>query len=830
MIRHYLVSAFANIARAPFTTAANVLTLALGLACFIAAFGIATYWRSADGHHAAAERTFVVGEGYKEPGAKTEGMLNTFSSAAIARYLPGDVLEVEHVARATATVNVVKAGDRSVRLGVGFVDPTFFNIFDFRFVAGDPARAMTDANSIVLTENAAKKLFGDAPALGKAVRISDIGANYSDGEGVVAAVIAPPRQPSFMGGGPNASFKFDVLAPWSRMPNAETREADAAWRSLAGRTFVVLRPGVTLSSFNVRLESFVEARVPADQRERFDLFLRAIPLNELTTKGLDNLLFTQSGASLSAISSLLLLGALTLLVACVNYANLATAQAASRGKEIGMRRTLGAGRGQIMMQSWLEATILAALSVGIALLVLAAAAPAANVSIGVDILYFLGDGGRAMAVIGGLIAAVGLLAGAYPALQLSRVRPAEALASGRSRAAPRFVARMLVGIQFMSASFLLIVLTVAQLQKAELEKTAMASIEDPVVALKDFGMINVEFQTLRTRLEADPRIKSVTISDQPLFSEGSNLSIFARSAEAGAAMRPVSDRYVGDRYFETLGLDLLAGRAFDRDRDTAIVRPDPAREQTVIIDETFARKLGFATPQAAVGQLIYTPNPAGTVAARVIGVTETEMSTLQAIETPFGKVEGSVYRFSYYPGFGYYLPLVRIARADLAQAIPAIEMVLGELGSPGLVSVQFYDDRFREAYQQYARVSQLFMLLGGVAFFIASIGLLGIAVHVASRRRHEIAVRKTLGSSIARVIRLLLTDFSIPVLIGNLLAWPLGYLAAQTYLSAFASRIDLTAAPFLASMVITLLIAWAAVIGVVLKTATLRPADVLRRA
>jgi putative ABC transport system permease protein len=295
-------------------------------------------------------------------------------------------------------------------------------------------------------------------------------------------------------------------------------------------------------------------------------------------------------------------------------------------------------------------------------------------------------------------------------------------------------------------------------------------------------------------------------------------------------MRPVNDRYVGDRYFETLGLQLLAGRAFDRNRDTPLARPDPSREQTVVIDETYARELGFASPQAAVGQLIYTPNPAGTVAARVIGVTQSEMPTLQAIETPAGKVEGSIYNFSYYPGFGYYLPLVRIPRADVAQAIPAIEAILGELGPSGLVSVQHYEDRFREAYRQYGRISDLFVLLGGVAFFIASVGLLGIAVHVASRRRHEIAVRKTLGSSVARVIRLLLTDFSVPVLIGNVLAWPLGYLAAQVYLSAFAERIELNAAPFLASMVITLLIAWIAVIGIVLKTATLRPAEVLRRA
>jgi putative ABC transport system permease protein len=146
------------------------------------------------------------------------------------------------------------------------------------------------------------------------------------------------------------------------------------------------------------------------------------------------------------------------------------------------------------------------------------------------------------------------------------------------------------------------------------------------------------------------------------------------------------------------------------------------------------------------------------------------------------------------------------------------------------LDLRFYDDLFQLRYWTYAQFGNLFLLLAGIAFTISTLGLLGIAVHAASRRRHEIAVRKTLGSSAARIVRLLLTDFSIPVLIGNVLAWPLAYVAAQAYLSAFAARIDLTPAPFAASLAITLLIAWAAVIGVVLKAATVHPASVLRRA
>jgi putative ABC transport system permease protein len=824
MIRHYLASALVNIIRTPFTTAANILTLALGLACFIAAYGIATYWRSADGYHEKAAHTYVVGQGFKEPGAVVEGILNTTASATVARYLPGDAPEIEQIARATGARVGVATGDRKALFNVGFVDPAFTDVFDFKFLAGDPARGMTDPNGVILTEAAAARLFGDQPALGQSLQISD------SGDVVVTGVIAPVRQPSFMGEGANATFAFDLLAPRPRMLNADRWESDTTWRATTAYTFVVLRPGVTLSSFNARLEDFIETRVPPDQRKGIDFFLRAFPLNELTTQGLDNLLFSQSGASLSAVSVLLSLGALTLIVACINYANLATAQAAGRAKEIGMRRTLGAARGQIMTQSWLEAMILATVAAGLALAALALAAPAVESSIGVQLLHFLANGGRSLAMMGGLVVVVGLLAGVYPALALARVRPAEALASGRSRAAPRFVARLLVGIQFMSASFLLIVLTVGQLQKVELEKTAIGSLKDPVIILNGFGALDVQFETLRARLETDPHIQSVAISERPPFGEGTNIGSFARSAEAGATARSAGYRFVSDGYFETLGLHVLAGRTFDRTRDAAVTRSDTPREQSLVIDEALARQMGYASPPAAIGQLMYIPGPAGTTAARVIGVTESEMSGLRAIQTPSGPLTGAAYAFSYYPGYGAYLPLVRVAQEDVAPAIAAIKAILAELAPNGPIDLQFYDDRFREAYRQYARVSQLFILLAATSFFISSVGLLGIAVHVASRRRHEIAVRKTLGSSVAGVVKLLLTDFSIPVLIGNLLAWPLGYFAAQAYLAAFANRIDLTLAPFVISMAITLAIAWAAVIGVVLKAATLRPAEVLRRA
>jgi putative ABC transport system permease protein len=176
------------------------------------------------------------------------------------------------------------------------------------------------------------------------------------------------------------------------------------------------------------------------------------------------------------------------------------------------------------------------------------------------------------------------------------------------------------------------------------------------------------------------------------------------------------------------------------------------------------------------------------------------------------------------------IPAVKISRENMSATLRAIEAAWSRLSPDVPLNAQFLDDLFEQSYRQHARVSQIFMGLALAAFLIASVGLLGIAMHVAVRRRHEVAVRKTLGSSASRVVRLLLTDFSKPVIIGNVLAWPVAWLAANAYLSAFGNRIDLTVAPFLISMALTLVIAWAAVIGVVVKAATVRPAEVLRRA
>ena len=379
-------------------------------------------------------------------------------------------------------------------------------------------------------------------------------------------------------------------------------------------------------------------------------------------------------------------------------------------------------------------------------------------------------------------------------------------------------------------------LTVTQLQQASLHEAVVSAQEDPIVTLSDIRSLGVSHETLQTALAREPKIKSVSIVDREPWTSDASLLQIATSSDEAATSKGATLKQVGHNYFEAMGLDIIAGRPFQRDRETAprtFFGADPSQPVPVVIDAPFAAGLGFPKPAAAVGQTVYISATimrmvGGTapLPLNIIGVSEADRTRVGAIPAA-----GNIYMFAPVSPMGNgQIPVVRIDRRDIPGALAAINRVWDELSPTTSPGIQFFDDLFYKNYRQHSQISQLFILLASTAFAISSIGLLGIAVHTASRRRHEIAVRKTLGSSVTRVIRLLLTDFSIPVLIGNLLAWPLGYLAAQAYLSAFLHRIDLTPAPFLLSMAITLAIAWAAVISVVLKAASLRPAEVLRHA
>jgi putative ABC transport system permease protein len=818
VIGHYLLTALANFRKSPFTTAAKVVTLGLGLASMIMVIGIISFWRSSDSQIAPFDRVVVITTSMDAD--ELLAASTKFSEASFVEqlgefvdlpaFLRQDVPDLEKVAsfRSRGAVSV-NTGERSLALRGANAEAEFLDIFQFVFVEGDPKSALRQEDAVVLTRDSAQRLFGTTPALGRRLVLA------GRREATVTGVLDTFPEGSLFAAG---QLSFDYVS--LMRPGAFEVEY---WKGMEAPTFALLPAdgSVTIDELNVQLARLVERRLPPAQQAQFSVTFAAAGVGQITERDLDATLFGDA-SSLSVVAALFGLATLVLAIACLNYANLAIAQSAARAREIGMRRVLGSGRLELLLQSWFEAGLATFVALVLTAVSLWLAAPVVVAHTGIDIALVLSRDPVALAGIVGVALAVTVAAGLYPAFVLARVRPVEALRDGKIRGGPRVLAHILIGIQFASASALLIAVIVVNQQNLHLSRIALNRAGDPVVYLPSQQQSGIALETLRHQLEAYPQIKAVSAGERIPWTTSGERAKLARSSDASALGQTAESMDVDYDYFEVYDQKVLAGRAYSRERDAVRV-PTPATTvaaDPIVIDRTYATRLGFASPQAAIGQITYRGSRPS---FEIVGVVDDRPHTIKG----GGRNDGTVYFLDSDP---VNTPAIRISADDVEGGLAAIRRVWSQLAPGGTLAYQFEDQVFEQNFAVFRKIGSLFLALSGLAFLISSMGLFGMAVHVTQQRTHEIGVRKTLGSTTWGAVRLLLADFSKPVIVANLIAWPLGYLAAQTYLSAFAHRIDLTVWPFALSLLITLGLAWVAVSGQTYRAAAVRPAQVLRGA
>jgi putative ABC transport system permease protein len=658
----------------------------------------------------------------------------------------------------------------------------------------------------------------------------------------VTGVVGEIPQPSHIGRSATAVLRFDVLASWDiieklqeiarttlRGPN--TPPPPEYWLNQDCCTTYALLPAngrLDPNRFKAGLATFAARHAPKQQLSGATLEFGAAPVKSLMTDGLNRVLFSGGDAGVSITTILLLLGALVLVVAGLNYANLAAARTATRASEVGIRKVVGASRSQVMTQYLLEAGMLTAVSLVLALVIVEVLSPVIRASTDVDPSFVLFSGLEFWAFVIALLIVVSLAAGAYPAFVLSRVRPVQALRGSKSRTGSRFLSALFVGVQFATAGFLLIAVIVMYQQNRDLTRTALGTNEDPVVELPNVPFFtHVNPSSFRDQLIAMPGIKSISsVGDIP-WTANVSLIPFRRSQTAASAPRNAYQNIVDYDFFKTLGMSVIAGRVFDREHGGDLLpqgnQPlDPAHPLTLVIDRAYAKELGFASPDAAVGKMIYlvpqtekdTPQP-----ARIIGVVENK---------PLHLMGDGVTSNAYLLGGNQYYVLVRLSHDNVAAGVKAIHEVWDRQAPNIATTVSFMDTLFGQGYETFNRINDLFNGLALFTLVISAMGLFGMAIQATSRRIKEIGIRKSLGASTAQVLRMLVTDFSKPVVIANLIAWPAAFYAAERYLSIFIQRVALTPMPFVLSLAITLVIAWVAVGVHALRAARVKPANVLR--
>ena len=793
-----------------FTSAVNLLALSLGLVSFMVAVGAALFLRSADLHLPNAARIFAISEEVVDlPSGISTGVIPLTSDpvgVAVAANVPG-LAAVTRI-RTTHDRGVMVDG-MSYFFQVVYVDSRFAQVFQLPLAAGDPSTAFSVPKSAILTEASARQLFGESDAVGKTIVIGGLDIT-------IAGVLKPIVLPSIFAFSPNrfdmllSSDVGDVLNP--ALPEPE------GWHHISDSTFIRLAEGTDPAKVALRLAALPAGLSPKGSKA---IHFGLVPLGRYL-EGLLNCEIRSQRTGLSASVLLLAVGVLVLVVASLNYANLAAAQAAVRLRESGMRIVLGASRWQILVQRLVESAVLAAITLVLVLVVLAAVTPLLGRATGIDLSDLLFSRWAFWGLsLCGLAAAIAI-GGCYPAMVLSGGKAMRAARGGRVRQGLSRMAAVFVSLQFLAANVLTILLIIMGQQLSILHAAVSPTNGDPLLVVNTpLSTLPFTVADLRRALADVPGIVGVSAVDSEPWSDESRIVVlFTDSADRPHSVESFVNA-VADDFFSTMGSVVLAGRTLSSDQGDR--QPpslaDETDTYTAVVDRSLAGALGWS-PDQAVGKNVHLRTLDGLGGFRIVGVVEDRPQHFLGLGS-----QGNLYRLA--PEATVF-PIIRLAHAHSAVAAKSVDAALERLAGQEPTRRRFSADLFADSAGLFHTVLSTLAVLAGFALAIAVLGLVGIAIHVTDGRVQEIGVRKILGAGTANLCALLLWDLSRPVLMAALLSWPIAYLASRDILPLFLQRISVGPFPFIVSLAATLVIAWIAVGWRILSAARRDPADILR--
>jgi putative ABC transport system permease protein len=822
MLSHYLATALRHMRHHVGTTLINLACLTLGLVGFLLAWGTAEYFAHFDHYHARADRTVVLTRFQPE---------SRFTFHIVPRilgeHLRTDFPELEAVASVSYVREASIVADGNSQFAqLAYADPDWLRIFDLPFTHGERETALDNPRSAVLSEALAVRLFGTTNVLGRRLRLAG-----QQNDVTVTGVIGSIRKPSHISTTASGSFSphlaFDLLVSTDMNPG----RASTSWEQDAYYMYAVLpRAGVEeIQRFDGGLKDFTQRHVPPELRNQ--MVYGARPVADFVPISLDALVRADV-TGVSSATILRALGILVLAIACLNYTNLATAIAMTHAKEVALRRVVGASRWQLVIQHLVEGgtMTLAAMILGMGIAAAIALAISVDTFTACIALFTRSPTFWAATSTAAIVTTV--VGSFHSAVLLSRVRPAYALRSQSLRGGPRKSAAVLVGVQFAASSLLMIVVSVMLVQHRDLRETVWNPGADPLLTIaNDLGAVGVNPQLLRTELRRQPGVLAVSAMNRAPWSPGADSDGLMLSADASANSTPLTRIFVDYEFFETLGVRLLAGRMFERDRAEDVtnarawIERDPAgaTDFNVIVDSNYLPYLNAASAAAAIGRMVYRATSIDGSKPphrlRIIGVVEP--STVMPLNGGFPGM------FLLNPDAAS-VPIVRIAKTDVAAALQRIDEIWRAQSPEVPIKRRFADEQFDIGFELFGRLNNALGVLAVFASVIALMGLIGMTLHVIRRRMHEIGVRKTLGARAGQIYAMLLRGFSAPVVIANLVAWPIVFPLVSGYVGIFANRAALGFGPFAWTLFASIAVTCIAVSAQSLRAARLNPADVLR--
>ncbi len=833
MWRNYLTVALRALAKNRAYTFINIAGLSLGIAACLLILSYVRYEFSYDDWLPDSDTVFQVQDYYRPTEAGGEEMKLQQTSYVAGQRLKKDFPQIANAVYFTSqAIVVIQDGQPSTVPGALFVDGNLFDVLHVPFVKGDPAHALDDTNSLVLSEKAAKKYFGDADPIGQTLTLASrsLKEDYR-----VTGVFEDLPKNSSLGFGMVA--RYDPAAYWQDTPAAMT-----SWGWQEGGYWVRLKAPEDAARINAQLPAWEKRSIPdendgtritnAGDRQDWKLVnIRDVHLGE-----------AQSGAQTPgndkttivtfAIIALLILG-----MACVNFTNLATARATQRAREVALRKVLGATRRQLITQFLGESILVAAAAMLVALALVELTLPALNgfLDAEISVHYFTADG--LILPIIALTLIVGIAGGLYPALVLSRFEPARVLKANKSAADAQGSGRLrnvLVVAQFAVSIGLIICTAIVYAQTSYARNIDAGYQRDGLLQLDGIGRPQVErvIDSLRQEIGRLPGVVAIGRTNIAVNNGHNSMT----DVQVPGSTQHVQLGVYGtdEGFFDAMRIKLLAGRTLSdaRPMDDATTPSPPSAEVqqalvrrgvNIVVSREAARRLGFATPQEAIGKQIKTSiveSEYGLVPSTIVGVVD---------DVRYRSVRDPLQPIFYLYDTGIVSNLmVRFEGRQPRGVYDQVETIWQRLVPDIPFKARFVDDIVSDLYNRDEARAQLFGAFAILAVVIGCLGLFGLAAFTAERRTKEIGIRKVLGARTRDIVRLLVWQFSRPVLIANLIAWPVAWWVMRDWLNGFDVRMPLGPAPFVAASLLALVIAILTIGAHAWRVAQTNPVKALR--
>lgn len=782
MLKNYITIAFRNLLRSKGYTFISSIGLALGVACALLLFLLVDFHLSFDRYHTKADRIYRINTDSYLPNGDIEHTPGT--PFPMAEALRNDFPELEAVApifniNGQISLNLPMDVNRFQEEALVFAGQDFLQVFDIDWLEGSRKNALDEPNSVVLAKALADKYFGNTSPLGQVISLD----NNIDLK-VTGVVADPPANSSLPY---RMLISYETTKEYLRLIGIDDDDrSDWGSTNSSSQVYLLLPEGMYPAQIEGRLPEFNKkyksGRTLEDEHNSLQA-LKEVHLDERYGYFSDK--FSRSEAW-----SLSMVGLFLVLIACVNFVNLATAQALKRGKEVGIRKVLGGKREQLIAQFMGETTLIVFASLLLSLAVVQMVLPAFNRFIELDLALDFAFGGSLLTFLTVLLIIISLVAGGYPAVLLSGFQPAKVLKSnaGTIKVGGLSVRRSLVGLQFMIAQVLIVATLVVLFQNRFLINSPMGFNKEAIINVPIPDSDRTKLDAFRARLSQLPEVGMASYSFEAPASNSTWSSNFVYDTMPQSAAFSVQIMMADAQYIDTYGLTLLAGRT--------IQESDTIRE--FVVNETLLQKLGITDPNDILGKSLslgeqYDPKP-------IVGVIEDfHQSSLRGTINPLLITSQNT---------DYSLAGIKlVGSAALEPALQGIEEAWTATYPEYVYDYNFLDESIAGFYEGEKRTGQLLGGLSGMAIFIACLGLYGLVTFNVNQRQKEVGIRKVLGASSGSIVWLFSKEFTRLVFIAFAIAGPLAAYVMYNWLQNFAYRISLNPLFFLSALFLMLLIA-----------------------